>query len=101
MDPSRRSSPIRIGSTRSSRPLLANAIKFTPDGGRVAISIERVGACARIQVIDSGEGISSAFLPHVFEVAPPEQTSGRAYGAAGLELAIVKRLVELHGGPVR
>jgi len=52
-------------------------------------------------VIDGGEGISSAFLPHVFEVSPPAQTSGRAYGAVGLELAIVKRLVELHGGRVR
>ncbi|HEX9487169.1 MAG TPA: response regulator [Gemmatimonadales bacterium] len=81
--------------------LLANAIKFTPDGGRVGVHFERAGACARIQVIDSGKGISSDFLPHVFEVSPPAQTSGRAYGAAGLELAVVKHVVELHGGRVR
>jgi len=81
--------------------LLGNAIKVTPDGGRVGVHFERAGACARIQVIDSGKGISSDLLPHVFEVSPPAEASGKAYGAAGLELAVVKHLVELHGGRVR
>jgi signal transduction histidine kinase/ActR/RegA family two-component response regulator len=81
--------------------LLANAIQFTPDGGHVQVHLERAGPCARIQVIDSGRGINSESLPHVFEVSPPAGSAGRAHGASGLQLAVVKHLVELHGGTIR
>lgn len=78
--------------------LLANAIKFTPNGGHIEVHLERAGADARIQVIDSGKGISREFLPHVFE---PFRQATRSDGGLGTGLAIVKNLVELHGGRVR
>jgi len=81
--------------------LLANAIKFTPNGGHIEVHLERVGADARIQVIDNGKGISREFLPHVFErfrQAKGSSTGGS--GGLGIGLAIVKHLVELHGGLV-
>jgi signal transduction histidine kinase/ActR/RegA family two-component response regulator len=81
--------------------LLANAIQFTPDGGHVEVHLERAGPCARIQVIDSGRGINSEFLPHVFEVSPPAGSAGSTHGASGLQLAVVKHLVELHGGSIQ
>lgn len=82
--------------------LLANAIKFTPNGGHIEVHLERAGADARIQVIDSGKGISREFLPHVFEpFRQAESSSTRSYGGLGTGLAIVKHLVELHGGRVR
>ena len=82
--------------------VLANAVKFTPQGGRIDVFVERVGSTIELKVVDTGQGISAEFLPYVFErfrqadVAP----SGR-HGGLGLGLAIVRQLVELHGGTVR
>jgi len=82
--------------------LLSNAVKFTPPGGRVAVRLERVGSLAQIQVSDSGKGISAEFLPYVFErFLQADSTSTRSYGGLGLGLAIVRYLVELHGGTVQ
>jgi CheY-like chemotaxis protein len=82
--------------------LLSNALKFTPAGGMVRISSERTGRGFEIRVRDTGEGISPDFLPHVFE--PFRQASAgttRTGAGLGLGLAIVRHLVELHGGTVR
>jgi CheY-like chemotaxis protein len=82
--------------------LLSNGVKFTPEGGRVRVLLDSEGGHARITVSDNGPGIAGAFLPHVFE--PFRQADGtitRNYGGLGLGLAIVRRLVELHGGRVR
>jgi signal transduction histidine kinase len=81
--------------------LVSNAIKFTPKGGRVAVHLENVDSVAQIRVIDSGKGIEPAFLPHIFErFKQADATSTRAEGGLGLGLAIVRHLVELHGGTV-
>jgi CheY-like chemotaxis protein len=81
--------------------LLINAVKFTPEGGKVAVRLERVGAHARITVSDNGKGISAEFLPYVFEgFRQADSTTAREYGGLGLGLAIVRQLVELHGGTV-
>jgi hypothetical protein len=81
--------------------LLSNAVKFTPDGGRVRLAIEEAGSNARITVQDSGSGIDSAFLPYVFERFRQANTSAtRQHGGLGLGLAIVRHLVEAHGGTV-
>jgi PAS domain S-box-containing protein len=81
--------------------LLSNAVKFTPEGGRVEVSLRRAGAQAEIVVTDSGAGIDPDFLPHVFEhFRQADSTSTRKHGGLGLGLAIVRRLVELHGGTV-
>jgi len=82
--------------------LVANAIKFTPDGGHVQVRLERAGVLARIRVIDSGSGISPAILPNLFErFRQADSSSTRAHGGLGVGLALVKDLVELHGGRVR
>ena len=82
--------------------LIANAIKFTPKGGRVAVRLEREAGCARITVSDTGKGISADFLPHVFDrFRQADSSSTREHGGLGLGLAIVRHLVELHGGTVR
>jgi PAS domain S-box-containing protein len=81
--------------------LLSNAVKFTPEGGRVEVSLKRAGAQAEIVVHDDGTGISPDFLPHVFEhFQQADNTSTRKHGGLGLGLAIVRRLIELHGGTV-
>ncbi|HVF56348.1 MAG TPA: ATP-binding protein [Pyrinomonadaceae bacterium] len=82
--------------------LLANAIKFTPIGGRVNVSVERAASHVRITVADTGVGIKSGFLPFVFDrFRQGDQSPTRAFGGLGLGLAIVRHLVELHGGTVR
>jgi two-component system, chemotaxis family, CheB/CheR fusion protein len=82
--------------------LLSNAVKFTPGGGCVEVWIGRVDTSMHIRVSDSGQGISSDFLPHVFERFRQEDgTSRRMQGGLGLGMTIVKELVELHGGTVR
>ena len=82
--------------------LLSNAVKFTPEGGRVEVSLKRTaGAHAEITVTDNGTGISPDFLPHVFEhFRQADSTSTRQHGGLGIGLAIVRRLIELHGGTV-
>jgi PAS domain S-box-containing protein len=81
--------------------LLTNAIKFTPAGGRVDIRLERRDSMARITVSDTGQGIRRELLPFVFDRFRQGETSiGRRYGGLGLGLAIVRHIVELHGGDV-
>lgn len=81
--------------------LLTNAIKFTPKGGRVCIKLQKVHSSIQLTVSDTGTGIKAEFLPHVFDrFSQAEQTSKRAHGGLGLGLAIVRTLVELHGGSV-
>jgi CheY-like chemotaxis protein len=81
--------------------LLSNAIKFTPKGGRVQVRLERVNSHVEIAVSDTGAGIKPEFLPHVFErFRQADQTTTRHHGGLGLGLAIVRHLVELHGGTV-
>jgi PAS domain S-box-containing protein len=81
--------------------LLSNAIKFTPRGGRVQIRSERVNSHLEIVVSDTGQGISPDFLPHVFDrFRQADQKASRQHGGMGLGLAIVRHLVELHGGNV-
>jgi PAS domain S-box-containing protein len=81
--------------------LLANAVKFTPHGGNVDVALARDGATARITVADTGQGIEAEMLPHVFETfRQADGSSTRRHGGLGLGLAIVRHLVELHGGTV-
>jgi signal transduction histidine kinase/CheY-like chemotaxis protein len=81
--------------------LVSNAIKFTPHGGRVDIHLERSETQAQIRVSDTGKGISRDFLPFVFDVfRQADSATTRQFGGLGLGLAIVRRLVELHGGTV-
>jgi PAS domain S-box-containing protein len=82
--------------------LLVNAVKFTPEGGWIAIRLERAGGQARIRVSDSGIGISPDFLHFVFDrFRQADSSTTRIHGGLGLGLAIVRHLVELHGGTVR
>jgi len=82
--------------------LLSNAIKFTQKGGRVQVRLERVDSHAEITVADNGQGIKPEFLPHVFDRFRQEEGgTGHQHGGLGLGLAIVRHLVELHGGAVR
>jgi CheY-like chemotaxis protein/nitrogen-specific signal transduction histidine kinase len=81
--------------------VLANAAKFTPNGGRVEISVGQSGTHVLTQVKDSGPGIDPAFLPYVFErFRQADGSTTRTYGGLGLGLAIVRHLVELHGGMI-
>jgi PAS domain S-box-containing protein len=81
--------------------LLSNAIKFTPRGGRVQIRSERVNSHLEIIVSDTGQGISEDFLPYVFDrFRQADQKTSRHHGGMGLGLAIVRHLVEMHGGSV-
>ncbi len=81
--------------------ILSNAIKFTPDGGEVEIKLQQTDCNARITVSDTGEGIHPEFLPRIFDRFSQADTSTtRSYGGLGLGLAIVRHLVELHGGTV-
>ena len=82
--------------------LLSNALKFTPKGGRVHVTIERRNSHVEVAVSDNGQGISREFLPHVFErFRQADGSTTRRHGGLGLGLSIVKQLVELHGGDVR
>ena len=83
--------------------LLTNAIKFTATGGRVEVRVECIvegpATLVQLQVSDTGKGITPEFIPYVFErFRQAESTSTRAYAGIGLGLAIVRHLVELHGG---
>jgi PAS domain S-box-containing protein len=82
--------------------LLSNAVKFTSEGGQVEIQLKRSGTHAHIVVSDTGKGIPADFLPYVFDHFRQESSSTtRRFGGLGLGLAIVRYLVELHGGTVQ
>ncbi|MEG4211961.1 response regulator [Microcoleus sp. S13_B4] len=82
--------------------LLSNAIKFSPQEGKVEVRLESVGDEAQIEIIDSGIGIAPDFLPYVFDrFRQADSSTTRSYGGLGLGLAIVRHLVELHGGRVQ
>jgi signal transduction histidine kinase/ActR/RegA family two-component response regulator len=81
--------------------LLSNAVKFTPNGGHVHVSVRRAGEHAEIAVADSGIGIEPGYLGQVFErFRQVDGSAARRYGGLGLGLAIVRQLVDLHGGSV-
>jgi signal transduction histidine kinase len=80
--------------------LLSNSVKFTPEGGQITVTAGRVGDAIELSVRDTGSGIDSAFLPHVFERFRQAAAPERSGGGLGLGLAIVRHLVELHGGSV-
>jgi signal transduction histidine kinase/DNA-binding response OmpR family regulator len=81
--------------------LLSNSIKFTPKGGRITVRLLKSGSNVRLEVADSGKGINSKFMPFLFErFRQADSSSTRSYGGLGLGLAIVRHLVELHGGSV-
>lgn len=82
--------------------LLANAIKFTPSGGRIEVKVNRAGRNLQIVVSDKGHGISASFLPYIFDrFRQADGTTTREHGGLGLGLAIVRNLVELHGGTIK
>ena len=82
--------------------LVSNAVKFSRPGGRVTMTLRRAGADAvEVEVTDQGEGIDPTFLPHMFErFRQAEASTTRVHGGLGLGLAIVRHIVELHGGTV-
>jgi PAS domain S-box-containing protein len=82
--------------------LLSNAIKFTPKEGRVQVLLARVDSQLEVTISDTGQGIAPNFLPYVFDrFRQADPTTTRTHGGLGLGLAIVRHLVELHGGTVR
>ncbi len=82
--------------------LLSNAIKFTPQGGQVEISLQSLGSQAQLRVSDTGKGINPDFLPYVFDYfRQADGATTRKFGGLGLGLAIVRHIVELHGGTVK
>jgi CheY-like chemotaxis protein/two-component sensor histidine kinase len=82
--------------------LLSNAVKFTPPGGLIRLRLERAGNDARIIVSDTGQGIAPDFLPFAFEMfRQADSSSTRKHAGLGLGLAIVRHVVEMHGGTVR
>ena len=81
--------------------LLTNAAKYTERGGKIEVGVRREGNCAVVSVADSGIGIPSADLPHVFELFSQVRAhQGRAEGGIGVGLALVRKLVEMHRGTV-
>ncbi|MBA3923407.1 MAG: response regulator [Nostocaceae cyanobacterium] len=81
--------------------LVSNSVKFTPEGGRITVQLEPVGNQAQITVVDTGKGITADFLPYVFDrFRQADGLTTRKFGGLGLGLAIVRQIVELHGGVV-
>jgi signal transduction histidine kinase/ActR/RegA family two-component response regulator len=81
--------------------LLSNAVKFTPHGGKISVRLKQDGSDARLTIQDTGQGIDSEFLPRVFDrFRQADSSTTRSFGGLGLGLAIVRHLVELHGGTV-
>jgi PAS domain S-box-containing protein len=81
--------------------LLSNAVKFTPSGGRIRVALTRLPGEAQISVSDTGKGIPEHLLPHIFEpFRQADSSTTRSHGGLGLGLAIVRQLVELHGGTI-
>jgi CheY-like chemotaxis protein len=82
--------------------LLTNAVKFTPRGGQVLVALSPVNSHLQVNISDTGEGITTEFLPFVFDrFRQADGSTTRRHGGLGLGLSIVKQLVELHGGTVR
>jgi len=81
--------------------LLTNAVKFTPAGGRVDVTVRLEGGEAVVRVSDTGRGIAPSFLPHVFDAfRQADSSSTRSHGGLGIGLTIVRHIVEMHGGRV-
>ncbi len=81
--------------------ILSNAIKFTEPGGRIDVHVAQMGGRVEIAVADTGKGIDPEFLPHVFEqFRQADSTTTRRVGGLGLGMALVRHIVELHGGSV-
>ena len=81
--------------------LLANAVKFTPSGGTIDVYLRQVKSLAEVRIEDSGPGVPAEFLPRIFErFSQADGSSTRKHGGLGLGLAIVRHLIELHGGTV-
>lgn len=81
--------------------LVSNAVKFTPKGGQIQLRLSRINSSVEIAVSDTGIGIASDFLPHIFEAfRQAESGTARQQAGLGLGLAIVRNLVEIHGGTV-
>jgi two-component system, chemotaxis family, CheB/CheR fusion protein len=92
--------PVRLQQTVLN--LLTNAIKFTPEGGRVTVTVDAVRGRGRICITDTGMGIEPEFLPHIFNrFSQEDHEQTRSHGGLGLGLAIVRYLVEAHGGSVK
>ncbi|KZL51760.1 hybrid sensor histidine kinase/response regulator [Nodularia spumigena CENA596] len=82
--------------------LLSNAIKFTPNGGKIAVQLMQANGYAQVIVSDSGKGINPDFLPYAFDYfQQADSSSVRKFGGLGLGLAIVRNIVEMHGGMVK
>ncbi len=82
--------------------LMTNAIKFTDDGGLVSVSLNQIGATLTLTIADNGRGIAPNFMPYLFErFRQADASTTRQNGGLGIGLALVKQLVELHGGKVR
>jgi signal transduction histidine kinase len=87
--------------TQALSNLLDNAAKYTPDGGKIWLTVKCDNGEAVISVRDNGEGIAPALLPHMFEVfTQAERTLDRSQGGLGLGLPIVQKIVELHRGRI-
>src|SRR5262249_18672842 len=81
--------------------LLSNAVKFSDEGGSITARVERDGSSVSLSVTDTGRGIEPEFLPYVFErFRQADSSTTRKFGGLGLGLAIVRHIVELHGGRV-
>ncbi|HKZ02297.1 MAG TPA: ATP-binding protein [Pyrinomonadaceae bacterium] len=82
--------------------LLSNAVKFTPQGGSIEVRLQRKTNCVQLDVTDTGVGIASEFVPFAFDrFSQADSSITRSFGGLGLGLAIVRHLVELHGGTVK
>ena len=81
--------------------LLSNALKFTPPDGRINASVKQTGDCIEIKIEDSGSGINSQFLPHIFDrFSQSDSSTTRKFGGLGLGLAVTENIVKLHNGTI-